>query len=235
MPSNSRKTNSILAGVIAGTAYDTNLGARYLEKLGWQVTQFAISDSPEKQSALQHHNVPLLQEICLQKMLDMEKSGVELILIYCSSLSSVLNLSALRSAIRVPICTPLDYYVEIANTFSNFAVMAANARGLTGFECSISKVNPQARIVGFHDINIVRQIEQGKSVNKIIKENGIEYFLSIIESNHCQCLVLACTHYSYLLNEILAKSKLPVLDLETGLKHFVDVNNSVQKNQVRNK
>lgn len=217
MSHNTVKQTKPLAGVIAGTPVDTALGEQYLRELGWDVVSHAISQTPQAQNELQHQQPQLLRKTCLDEISRMKQCGAELVLIFCSSLSSVLNIAALRDSVQLPIYTPLDFYAKIANSYENFAVLAANAIGLKGAEASINAKNKYATLVGLHNISIVRQIEEGVIPEQIIKDNALDAFTLIAEKTHCECIVLACTHLPYIKSAIETLTKLPVLDINTGL------------------
>jgi len=217
MSSFAAKQTLPLAGIIAGTLVDTALGANYLKNLGWDVNEFAISQTPQEQNNLQLHFANVLQDVCLNKMIDMQCVGVECIVIYCSSLSSVLNIQALQEKIDIPIYTPFNYYKQIAPKYSQFAAIAANAIGLKGLEATITDNNKSAKVIGLHNINIVRQIELNNNPKQIITNNGLPHFITLVEELNCECIVLACTHFSCIKLALQSCTTLPIFDINSGL------------------
>ena len=215
---------SKLAGIIAGTSVDTALGQSFLNKQGWDVESFAISPSPQEQNELQQNHAEKLQSICLEEMIHMQNMGVNFILIYCSSLSSVLDIIGFREILKIPIYSPLDYYSNIANNYFQFGVIAANAIGQNGFEIAITKENRQAKVIGMHNINIVREIENAKYPNEIITDNALSDFVEMAEKQRCECLVLACTHFTYIKSGLAALTQLPILDIDSGLEKILITN-----------
>jgi len=219
-----KENKNILVGVIAGTPVDTALGYNFLQQQGFDVVFFAISHSPQEQNDLQQNHVDKLQATCLEEMIRMQELGVEFILIYCSSLSSVLNVCYFREILKISVYTPLDCYSNIANSYTRFGVVAANATGLNGFENAIMNKNKLAKITGMHNINIVREIENEKNPNKIIVDNALFEFVQMIERLQCECIVLACTHFSYIKLELLALTQLPLLDIDSELLKLLRLN-----------
>jgi len=221
-----KNQENLLAGLIAGTSVDTALGSNFLQKQGWEVESFAISRSAQEQNNLQQNYAEKLQSVCLQEMIRMQAMGVKFILIYCSSLSSVLNINSFHEILKIPIYTPLNYYSTIANNYKQFGVIAANAIGLNGFERLISKENERAEIVGMHNINIVREIERGKDPKEIVDNNVLFKFIQRTEKQNCECIVLACTHFTYIKSALVVLTQLPVLDIDSGLLSLIKSKNA---------
>ena len=221
-----KNQEGLLAGLIAGTSVDTALGSSFLQKQGWEVESFAISRSPQEQNNLQQNHVEKLQSVCLEEMMRMQDKGVKFILIYCSSLSSVLDMASFREILKTPIYTPLNYYSNIANSFNQFGVIAANAIGLNGFESAIAKENERAEIVGMHNINIVREIENAINPKKIVDDFELYEFIKMAEKQNCECIVLACTHFTYIKPALVVLTQLPVLDIDSGLLRLIKSKNA---------
>lgn len=212
---------SHLAGVIAGTPCDTQLGELLLNELGWDVTKTALSDAPQKQSAMQYNDPGLLQAICTEKIEHMQNQGAQFVLLYCSSLSAILDLDAIRKKIAIPVITPFDYYELLIPNYSSFATLAANALGLEGIEKEIRRQNLNAHVIGMHNLKLVSDIENCIDCNTIVEQNQIANFIKIAENTHCECIVLACTHFSEIKTAIQAQTTLSVLDVKTGLKNIL--------------
>ena len=211
------------AGVIAGTPIDTALGVRYLERLGFSCLSYPAGRNPKEQSFLQNHHSNFLQQVCLRKAQEMAQAGAQFVLIYCNSLSASLDLEALRKHLQIPLVTPMDVYQAIAIRYQRFAIVAANAIGLMGAEGAIKRLNPHAFTFGYHNIEIVRRIEQQHPAAEIVKDSGLPDFLDLARTEHADLLLLACTHYPYLTSAIQAMSAVPVMDIDMGLHQAIDL------------
>jgi len=212
---------SNFAGVIAGTPVDTRLGVNFLHSLNYKTHGFAISPSSMEQDLLQKNSVPELQSLCLSEMKKMESLGVSFIVIYCSSLSSALDINDFRQKLSVPVYTPLDHYLDIANKYNRFSVIAANEIGLAGFESIVIDQNKKAIISGMFCIDIVRKIEADINPKVIVNDSDFIGFIRNSESKGCECLVLACTHFEYIRSEVESLTDMRVIDIDSGLSKII--------------
>lgn len=211
-----------IAAVIAGTLIDTALGVTYLNRLGFDCLSYAAGRDPKEQSFLQNNHPDLLQQACLRNAQDMARAGAKFVLIYCNSLSASLNLDEFKAQLPIPVVTPMDVYQSIAMCFQRFAIVAANAVGLLGADAAIRRRNPRAVTFGYHDIEIVRRIEQQCPAATIIKDSGLVDFLSMAKEQNVDLVLLACTHYPYLTPEIQALCAMPVMDIDMGLRRCIE-------------
>lgn len=205
-----------LAGIIAGTLRDTDLGQHFLHQLGWRALVCATARTAAEQDHLQRRHPAVLQGLCLHAVGEMADQGAEQVIIYCSSLSSVLDLQALRSTSAIPVRTPLDGYAEIARRHSRIAVLAANTFGLSGAMSVLQRERPDVDIMGTHDLGLVCALERGEPPAQAVA-GPLRKFLE--EAAHCcDAVLLACTHFPLIAEEVVQITALPVYHVNTWLQ-----------------
>lgn len=212
----------LLAGVIAGTPFDTDLGSNFLQRLGWQVIPFAAGRNPEEQDFLQGQHPEMLQQLIMQQALNLQARGVQFVLLYCNSLSSVLDLDYLQQNLRVPLITPFDTYKDLALHYRRYAVIAANAVGLRGVERTFKRYNTSAFILGYHNIDLVRAIESRIEASDLIASSSLASFIELALAGNTEVIVLACTHFPCLTKDLAAMTSLPVFNIDQGLARAID-------------
>lgn len=205
-----------LAGVIAGTHHDTQLGQAFLRRLGWRTLAHATARTPAEQDLLQRRHPHVLQALCLHAVDEMAEQGAAYVVIYCSSLSSVLDLQALRSAIAIPVRTPLESYAEVAKAHARIAVLAANTVGLDGAMAALQAERPDADVYGMHDMALVCALERGETPDQAIDAS----LLNFVEhaNSRCEALLLACTHFPVIADYLASLTSLPVYHFNTWLE-----------------
>jgi len=216
----------IKAGLIAATPVDTAFGLRFLETLDIQGFPDVLSRNPEEQNYLQLHDKEELERRCLKRCLEFQEDGVQLIVIFCNSLSSAIDVDHIRRELKIPLFTPFDFYQELAKAFHRFGVVTANSTGLVGIESFLTKYNAQTHIIGYANLEIVRQIERKIPPEDIVRTNGLLDFLNICHVANAGVLLLGCTHYSYLHEELIqvrnAKNySFEIKDIDHGLRDVI--------------
>ena len=216
----------IKAGLIAATPVDTAFGSRFLDTLHVQSFTDVLSRNPQEQNYLQLHGRDELEGRCLEKCLEFQENGVQFIVLFCNSLSSAIDVDRIRRSLRIPLFTPFDFYRELSEKFHHFGVVTANSTGLLGIENFLTKSHPQTKIIGYANLEIVRQIESGISPKNIVRNNGLPDFLNICAVSQVEVLLLGCTHYSYLYQELLQiwKAKnysFEICDIDRGLGEVI--------------
>jgi len=181
-------------GVIAGTHFDTKLGANCLRNVNIKAFEYPISETPQQQTLLQL-DPSKLTKLVNKGIEELLGKGVKCILIYCNSLSSVVNLHALRSKYQTPILTPMDVYAEIATDFSSYGLLAANSQCVGSIERLLLSHNPLCTVISIGMLPLVDAIESNKQPQELIKNFNIidlfEYFIK----QQCDAIILGCTHF----------------------------------------
>lgn len=201
-------SNTLLAAIIAGTHHDTELGQDLLRRLGWRTLACAMARTPTEQDMLQRRHPHMLQALCAHAIDEMDEQGAERVIIYCSSLSSVLDLPTLRCTSGIPVHTPLDSYAEVARNHARIAVLAANDIGLAGAIRVLRAERADAEIHGMHDLPLVCALERGEAPDQVIDAS----LLSFMEhaKRRCDALLLACTHFPVIADYLADLTRLPI-------------------------
>jgi glutamate racemase len=215
-----------LACCIAATPVDTRFGARFLDTIGITSISTSLTATPEEQTQLQLLAPPLLQKRCADVFLSARTQGATFGVIYCNSLSSVLDLPALQKNAEMRIITPFDVYRRIAPQYRSFACIAANASGLEGVKRQLYHYHPTIRSIGFENLAIVTAIEAEEDPDIILARSGIREFLSVAEASSMDVLLLACTHFPYITNAVKTYCRrrnysINVLDIDMGLEQVI--------------
>lgn len=205
-----------LAGIIAGTQRDTELGQKLMHSLGWRTVACATARTPAEQDLMQRRHRPVLQGLCRHALDEMAAQGAEQVIIYCSSLSSALDLPALRRMSAVPLHTPLDFYAQVAKQHSRVAVLAANAVGLAGGIRALQSERANADIHGMHDLALVCAIERGDDPAHAMSASLLRFFEHARRS--CDAVLLACTHFPVIADDVARLTNLPVYHVNTWLE-----------------
>lgn len=210
-----------IAGIIAGTPVDTRMGADFIRALGWQCKHFALSPSAEAQHALQLENSRWLQALVEEKIDQMASQGVAFVVIYCHSLSSALDRDRLRRTMPVPVIMPLDAYRDVAQDYDCLAVLAANELGLAGARQVLIRENPSLRVVGEHSMELVHRVEAAESVATIVASAPMQSFINRAKHEGAQGILLACTHFPCLSDELRRQVTIAVRDINDELRRVI--------------
>jgi len=194
--------SSIKYGVIAGTPFDTELGARFFNEKGKETVSAYISKTPDIQNNLQYTDPQKLEIITLETIEFLKEKGAEVIIIYCNSLSSVLNLSKIRGQSRIPVITPLDVYQDLKVNTDKLAVLAANAQSAANIENIISKNYQALEFITAGIMPIINAVEKNIDPEIIFKELGLYDLLFSFKKMGAEAVLLGCTHLPYLKKEI---------------------------------
>lgn len=190
-------------GIIAATTCDVEAGVALLKKFGITNTSSrAVSRSPHEQTRMQQ-NEAILTNIFCQNMEELLSDGSDIIFVYCNSLSGAINIDDIRQKYTIPIITPLDAYHSISNNFNIFGVIAANCKSTANIESLIIRNNPDATIIGIGSLEIVKAVESGISPAEIITRFKLVEQCNILRSHGCEVILMACTHFSYFVDNLL--------------------------------
>ncbi|TDX48084.1 glutamate racemase [Halanaerobium congolense] len=195
----------IKLAVIAGTPYDTYLGKSYYSSQGYEVLSDYTSESPAEQNRLQYSNPEKLQQITLNKIMKLKAAGAKAVIIYCNSLSAVLDKSDLIQKSKLPLLTPLDVYQALSiSEPQKIAVLAANSQSAVKIEKIIAANNPQLEFITAGIMPIINAIEAEIEAEKIYQQYGLKELIDSFQKVGADQLLLGCTHLPYLKSEIKA-------------------------------
>lgn len=217
---------SPLIGVIAGTHIDTQMGYDFLARQGYTVESYALARTAEEQNALQVHEPEKLFTLTYNQCRAWEKSGYTHIVLYCNSLSSVLNIAKLRQDISIPIITPFDAYTRWAKQYNHVTCLAANPSGITGVERIFLREKPHIGFFGCGYLEVVNLIEVSTPPETIIEQTGVHFLLDIAHQNKTELFLLGCTHFPCLTAVLRARAQeknytFDIKDIDEGLLDFL--------------
>lgn len=198
--------------LIAGTPIDTQMGKDFLEKQGYKSKVYPISKTPDEQSELQILYPDKLTEIVIEKIKEIKIEKINNIYVHCNSLSGAVDMEKLKDEYKINIITPLQIYKELAHKFNTVGVLAANNQSTFGIERTIQEVNPKAYILGVGILPLVNAIEKKLSPKDIVKDFALEKIIDFFIKNNCEAIILGCTHFPYLYEELEPKSSIPIID-----------------------
>jgi glutamate racemase len=199
-------------GVIAGTRTDTLLGVRYVESKGYAAVSRPCSEDAAQQLDMQLHHKEALADRVVALSEEMVSEGASAIYIYCNSLSTAIDLESVKRRIPVPVVTPLDVYAECAERYKHIFVIAANCQALAGIERVIKKHNPDSWLSGAALQALVYQIEELLPPEEIVEDLNMRKFLQYFTEMKAEVLILGCTHFPYVYEQIRDAVRVPIID-----------------------
>ena len=72
--------------------------------------------------------------------------------------------------------------------------------------------NPDIYAIGTGNMAIVRAIEDGLTPAEIVEECGLADLVRYMETSGAEAIVLGCTHFPYIRDELAKLTKLPLID-----------------------
>lgn len=204
--------NNQVVGVMAGTPVDTQMGADYLIGQGLQVKAYPVSCSSRDQAKFQLGPYEEKEKVISQILREIKREGISTVIVYCNSLSGAVDMPALSRQEGIKILTPLDVYQILGKEYKKLGVIAANSQGLSGIEKACSAANPDLDIFGASLLPLVDGIESRKQPSALMAEFGLAALCRFFELNHVEAILLGCTHFPCLKEELEKTTKIPVLD-----------------------
>lgn len=203
--------DSIKIGVIAGTPIDTRMGEDFVIQKGHEAVGIPTASCPEEQNLLQYMHPDILTEKIMSAVKSFETRGITRTMIYCNSLSSAVDMEYLRAQNpNSVIVTPLDIYKSLAIRLSSIMLWAANAQCLASIEKIFYDKNPALEIIGTSMLPVVKAIEEQEVPASIAERFNLRDLCRWAPD--CQALVLGCTHFPYLLSELVKYTEMTIID-----------------------
>ncbi|ADQ14902.1 aspartate/glutamate racemase family protein [Halanaerobium hydrogeniformans] len=190
-------------GITAGTPFDTKLGEIFFSKKGLEVVSAYISETADEQNRLQYISPKKLEIKTINTIRHLKKAGANIIIIYCNSLSAVLEVDKISALTDIPILTPLAVYKNLdLSSLDKLAILAANSQSAAKIENIIAEKNPHLEFVSAGIMPIINAIEAQKDPTEILAEAGLQELLVAFRTMGADTLLLGCTHLPYLKEEI---------------------------------
>ena len=199
-------------GIIAGTFVDTQMGVDFFASKGMDVLGYPVSSTPEEQSMLQILSPLELSDSIREIIRTIKSEGIDSIVVYCNSLSAAVDLDKLAIGEDVRIITPFSAYKTIANEFKSIGVLTANNQSSAGIEKIILSTNPECNVIGIAILQLAIEIEKGTPAELIVEQFGLMSILDFYNKMKVDVIILGCTHFPYLYDELKKYSVVPLLD-----------------------
>lgn len=213
------KSEARRVAVIAGTNIDTRMGVDYINRRcgetgvqGIEAAYCPVTETCDDQIKFQYSS-DAAKRARLDEIFDpgME-AGVKDFFIYCNSLSGAFDFDSYAEEKGVDVYTPLQIYRTLGSRFGRVGVMAANNISAHGIESAMMEANPDVYVIGSGNMSIVHAIEEGLAPADIVRQCGIDHLLRYMEACGCEAVILGCTHFPYLKEEIEKLTELEVID-----------------------
>lgn len=204
----------IKAAVVAGTPVDTGMGVDFLNGIDPEITAvpYAFSDRPEGCHLMQLED-EAAKEQRLHRLWDWaEENGTDAIFVYCNSLSGTFDFEAMAEKRGLVVTTPLMVYRTLGAKYKRAAVIAANNQSTAGIEKEFYRSNPHISVPGLGYLALVEAIESGLSPAAIVEQFRLDTLMRFFEQNGADCLILGCTHFPYLKEELSKHTSMPIID-----------------------
>ena len=200
--------------VMAGTPIDSQLGEDLLKKYGYKdIVKIPISKKPVEQTTFQALDDSEREDIIVETINKIKEQQCSAIFVYCNSLSSVVDFDRLAIENEINIITPMQMYRNLGLEYKYLAVMAANSHGLTGVEKNLYLSNPELKVFGLSMLELVKAIEEKNSPRKIVANFDFENLFNYFEQTEVEAVVLGCTHFPYIKEELEKITELPIIDV----------------------
>lgn len=198
--------------VIAGTPYDSGLGAELLRAEGLPARPHAMAASPDEQDSLQYQDPGGLSAAFHRRLAELRAGGTELVMLFCNSMSAVVD----HEDAALPVVSPVTVYSELLPRLRSSLVVTGNAQAVLGVERTALRTAPGHRILGVSDPALVRGIEAGDP-EAAFAASHLPTTLRLAERLDLDAVVLACTHFTAVLPFVTAACDRPVVDVGTRL------------------
>lgn len=189
----------VRVGVLAATSEDTRFGEEVCLAHGYFPICAHISDSPQAQTKLQMKEPEdhELTNATIEKVKELIDQGVEAIMIYCNSLSSVVDMKRVKDESRgIDIITPLDAYKPLLKQYQCFGILAANCQCTANLERFVIEDNENAIVIGLGSLSLVNDVEGHIIGEEIIARRQLLTTVVTLWIHGAQIVILACTHFS---------------------------------------
>ena len=205
--------------VIAGTPVDTRMGVDFLRDRNRGLSEpvveplyYPVSESCDAQILFQYskeeeklHRMDQLFDAAIQE-------GAKDFFIYCNSLSGAFDFEAYALQKNVRVYTPLQVYRELGRQYMRIGVMAANNLSAYGIEKSLMEFNENLYMIGTGNMVVEHGIEDHLPPSEIVETFGLNHLVRYMEASGCEVLVLGCTHFPYLKEELQKCCRIPLID-----------------------
>ena len=205
--------------VIAGTPVDTQMGVDFLERKNAEYelpvtypVYMPVSQSCDEQLVFQYSSDEEKRRRMDEIFDEAEAQGIRDFFIYCNSLSGAFDFEPYAAERGVRVYTPLQVYRDLGRAYSCIGVVAANNLSAYNIEKNLMMANESIYVIGSGNMSIVHGIEEGLPPEKIVEKCGLREMMAYMKASGSEVLVLGCTHFPYLKDELAKYSPVPLID-----------------------
>ena len=208
--------------VVAGTNTDTQMGCDLLIENGYEAIFLPISDDCNTQARLQYFSKDELYDLFYDTCKRAIQLGAVKIFLYCNSLSSSVDYEKVAKDLNIEIITPLETYKNLPTHCKNIAILCANGVSSYNIDNIILKNNTNINTMSIGNMSIVQMIEKKISPTQIIEDLNFKGFIDYLENikineYKIDTLLLGCTHFPYIKDELQKITKLYILDPSSNM------------------
>jgi glutamate racemase len=163
------------------------------------------------------------------------KKGVKAIVIACNTISAVAKDTVINKAKQIPVFDVISgCSFDIANKFDNIGIIATNATIKSkAYNNYIHNINPKVNIFAIASPLFVPMIEEGFLSGDAL-ELIVQHYLNYFNDKLIDCLVLACTHYPFIIDIISKYLPKEVLIYDPAVITALNLKNILEKSNMLN-
>lgn len=206
--------------VMAGTPTDTRMGVDVLKNEWYlNIKEVAISKDPLEQTIFQTSSNANKEKIIKEYL---TKDSIDILFVYCNSLSSAVDFDKITSELGIKLVTPLHIYKNIAKNYKRILVLSANAQGLAGIEKVMLDSNKNIDIVGVTILELVEDIEKGLDKEYLSEKFKFKDLANYINILGLDSVILGCTHFPYIKDILQEHLNIPIIDPTHNMLEYIE-------------
>ena len=212
--------------VVAGTNIDTQMGVDYIRRradelkedlrsagvAGIEAVYCPVTETCDDQVKFQYFDDASKRARIDEVFVPEVEMGTRDFFIYCNSLSGAFDFDSYAAEKQLNIVTPLQVYRQLGKCFGRVGVMCANNISAYGIEKALMEANPDIYMIGSGNMSMVHAIEERRAPSDIIKKCGVDHLVRYMETCGSEAIILGCTHFPYLKEEIKNLTHLEIID-----------------------
>lgn len=149
----------------------------------------------------------------IDKLLEQAREdGMQAMMIYCNTLSGSLGMEYLFKKHIIPVVHPMMAYPKYAEEYKVVGLLGGGIQGPAAVETVMLNANDKCKVLGVCNQLLVEAIDVGLSADEIMEKFDMVSLMRYLESCGCESIILVCTHFPYLMEELVKCTKLPILD-----------------------
>ncbi|MDB7359611.1 aspartate/glutamate racemase family protein [Enterococcus faecium] len=203
--------------VMAGTPIDTRMGADLLNEISCELLEVPISGNPAQQTYFQ--TLPVFEKMhqIEVKIKDLQSKKIDLLLVYCNSLSASIDFDFLAKKYSMKIITPFQVYADLAQKHERIGVLTANGQGAAGIESVLVQHHSTIRVYNVTNLDWVHAVEAKIHPSIIVEQFGLTDSMSFFMKNQVEAILIGCTHFPYFLTEYQSRTRIPCINPDDAL------------------